>query len=67
MAFKKLDDIDLINEAYYLVKGENLSRDGYVVAQAQSIYQNGKYISGLVVYEKKTLNNIDIEGIMKLK
>lgn len=66
MKFEELDSIDLVDKAYYLVKGKNLSYCGYVVAQAQSVYQNGKYIAGLV-YERKILSNMDIEGLIKLK
>ena len=71
MKLEQLGSIDLINEAWYLVKGETLSPSGYIIAQAVRRIKPSKddNIHYIVVLESddKRVNNMSVEGLIRLK
>jgi hypothetical protein len=62
MNFEDIRNIDLKNKAWYLVKGENLSTSGYIIAQAN------QSVNGLValIYKGNLINHQHVEGLIKL-
>ena len=71
MNLENLDSIDLVNEAWYLVKYTGFSESGYVIAQAVrrlrcTKSETNKYIVVLEV-ERERLDNMSVEGLIRLR
>lgn len=67
---KHLGSIDLVNEAWYLVKGETLSPSGYIIAQAvrrmKCTKDGNKHYMVVLESDERRVNNIRVDGLIRL-
>lgn len=71
MNLENLDSIDLVNNAWYLVKCTGFSESGYVIAQAVrrlrcTKSETNKYILVLET-EQGRLDNMSVMGLIRLR
>ena len=71
MNLEQLGSIDLVNEAWYLVKGETLSPSGYIIAQAvrriKCTKDDNRHYIVVLESDDQRINNMSVEGVIKLK
>ncbi len=72
MKLENLNSIDLVNDAWYLIKIKGFSESGYVIAQAVRKLKcskkdaENKYIVVLET-EVERLDNMSIDGLIRLR